>query len=252
MNYELFDERRRDIWAAHGYAKGQASAAVTLPPKNHRYLRVYHLAPAHFALNDIALGRLKVAKISELNDPFELLSAKLHKPEIKSLAEELKSNNDKSLGLLSFSADWAAPIMWSHYADRHRGICLGFNIERSMLEKVIYVDNRLEERAEIGFANDIKLFYELLRTKSSHWNYEQEYRRFYPLSGATNEGGTYFAEFDESIQLAEVILGPNCKLSIESVRKLVRKMYPDVFICGSRLAMNSFDVVPNESTLQKS
>ena len=36
-------------------------------------MRVYYLTGAQFALNNIALRRLKIARIEDLNDPFELL-----------------------------------------------------------------------------------------------------------------------------------------------------------------------------------
>lgn len=47
----------------------------------------------------ISLGRLKVARFSDLNDPFELLALALK----------------------------------GHYANKHRGICLGFNLRRTRL-----------------------------------------------------------------------------------------------------------------------
>jgi len=33
------------------------------------------------------------------------------------------------LGLLCFSRNWHNPVLWSHYADKHRGICPGFDAD---------------------------------------------------------------------------------------------------------------------------
>ena len=35
-------------------------------------MRVYHFLPAEFALASISLKRIKIARLSEVNDPFEL------------------------------------------------------------------------------------------------------------------------------------------------------------------------------------
>ncbi|MDW9570209.1 DUF2971 domain-containing protein [Sinorhizobium meliloti] len=31
-------------------------------------------------------------------------------------------------GIVCLSDNWQHPMMWSHYADRHRGICLAFDV----------------------------------------------------------------------------------------------------------------------------
>jgi hypothetical protein len=35
---------------------------------------------------------------------------------------------EKRFTLLCFSADWSHPLIWAHYSDKHRGLCLGFEI----------------------------------------------------------------------------------------------------------------------------
>ena len=37
-------------------------------------LRVYHLLPTKYALEDLEQRRLKVAQFADMNDPFELLA----------------------------------------------------------------------------------------------------------------------------------------------------------------------------------
>lgn len=76
-------------------------------------------------------------------------------------------------------------LMWSHYADAHKGICLVFdkeiiaNDKRFILRKINYRDdNRLipcKEFYEI-FGKGYEIYDLLLLTKSLHWKYEREWR----------------------------------------------------------------------------
>ena len=73
-----YDESLRKKWVEAGYQSNMGSACV-LPPPPSDFIAAYHFAPAEFAVSDIALSRLKVAKFSDLNDPFELIAAKFVK-----------------------------------------------------------------------------------------------------------------------------------------------------------------------------
>jgi hypothetical protein len=63
----------RAKWVDLGYGSVMGSAEVVLPPPP-EFIRVYHLTPTKYAISDIEHGRLKVARFSDLNDPFELLA----------------------------------------------------------------------------------------------------------------------------------------------------------------------------------
>ena len=68
-------------------------------------------------------------------------------------------------------------LMWSHYADCHRGICLEFDGLGKLMahaQKVVYTEERRFIRMP-GDDNDTSLEKALL-TKSKHWEYEQEWR----------------------------------------------------------------------------
>lgn len=76
-------------------------------------------------------------------------------------------------------------LMWSHYADSHKGFVIEFRadfVEGVKLEKVEYSDIRhvvtFEDIDENNFDN---IFFR----KSSDWEYEQEYRAVLPLSNAS-------------------------------------------------------------------
>jgi Protein of unknown function (DUF2971) len=229
-----------------------ASAVASQPPADPEQIRVYHLTSAEHAISDIALGRLKVARFSDLNDPFELLAVNFRERHVRNVIRDFKSAYDARTGLLCFSSDWAEPVLWSHYAEKHRGICLGFNVNRNLLQEVKYEDQRL--RAELGDDQNPlfigpELQEQLLKTKFGGWSYEQEYRRFISLEEAIQEGRLNFVLFGYEMALAEVILGPQCNHSLQSIRDFIACRYADVVTYQARLAFKWFSVVPNELTI---
>jgi len=251
MNTVVF-QRNRAAWIAAGYRSDMASAIACLPPSSPDHIRLYHLTTAEHAVSDIALGRLKVARFSDLNDPFELVGANFREREVRKIVRGFKSAFDAQTGLLSFSEDWAEPVLWSHYATSHRGICLGFNVPRNLVERVLYQDERF--RAELdNTENPDQLpedLQQLLRcTKYRNWGYELEYRQFVPLESAVQEGRLHFLLFGPHLELAEVVLGTECALGLGTVRALVYSRYPQVTVFKSRLAFKFFHIVPEESSI---
>jgi hypothetical protein len=76
-------------------------------------------------------------------------------------------------------------LMWSHYADNHRGVCLEFNggaAEMIDAQRVIYA----EDRPAIDQFRDTTVQEKMekaLLTKSSHWSYEKEWRIVHHVKG---------------------------------------------------------------------
>jgi hypothetical protein len=171
-------------WVTARYPPGMASAWVTRPPPSNM-IRAYHFTTEAFAISDIQHGRLKVSRFSDLNDPFELLALAFDDSNIRTVIRKFKEDFDREMGLLCFSANWNSPPLWSHYADRHRGICLGFDIPRDKALIVSYSERRLQAQTKkINERRDIDdaLQELLLCTKFSDWNYEREIRVKIPLN----------------------------------------------------------------------
>lgn len=248
----------RAEWESAGYRRNMGSAAVVNPPPK-EFIRVYYLTSAEFAISNIALGRLKVARFADLNDPFELMALNLREKRNRKIVRDFRNAYDSETGLLCFSADWTNPVLWSHYGAKHCGVCLGFDLKRSStrkrsrVQKVQYKDKRIRDelgdrKTPLKIAD--KFQKQLVRTKFSHWEYEEEYRVFVPLKNTLKEGMMRFCNFDQNLQLAEVILGPQCNLSLKTVRQLTRKHYPHAVAYKARLAFKSFKVVPDARTVR--
>lgn len=239
----------RGLWKAAGYHDGCGSAAVVPPPPPH-LIRVYHLTSAEHAISNIGLGRLKVSTFSDLNDPFELLAANFRTKPVREVVRAFKKDYSSHTGLLCFSSDWLNPVLWSHYASKHKGICLGFDLDRRLSKIVNYEKDRPELPIKAGNQPiDDSLRDLLLCTKYKHWEYEGEIRAFVKLKSAIQEGGLYFYPFGTDLRLKEVIVGSECPISLESVRMLTSQKYPDAITFKARLALKWFSVVPKESTV---
>jgi len=246
-----FDKSLRSLWQQAGYNLPRGSSAVTRPPPP-EFLRVYHLTSEPWAIADISLRRLKVARFSELNDPFEMLSVAVRDHHVQEAVSALKEKYNSHTGLLCFSDDWINPVLWSHYANKHRGICLGFDVTREDLWKVEYEGTRvaaqLEEQAGAqSLPADLER--KLRCTKYKHWEYESERRVFVRLQDLQAEGGFYFRGFHAGMRLSEVILGQCCPLDLATVRAMVTSSYPEVVTYRARLAIISYSVVPDEETV---
>lgn len=238
----------RQLWVAAGYDERMGSAWVCPPPSN-RTLRVYHFTTEKYATSNIKQGRLKIARFSELNDPFELLGANFKEREIRNVVRDFKAKFSAKTGLLCFSQNWTSPVLWSHYSEKHKGICLGFNVPKTSLQHVEYSEDRLspfEDDADPSKLS-IRLQERLQYTKSKHWCYESEVRLFVELKHMLQDGSLYFCPFGPDLELAEVILGAECSANLRTIRAMVKKRHPNAVTFSARLAFKSFGIVPNES-----
>ena len=227
-------------------------SAEVVPPPPKEFIRVYHITSPEFAISNIGLRRIKVARYSDLNDPFELMALNFREKRIRNIVRAFKNDYDSHTGLLCFSANWTNPVLWSHYGAKHRGVCLGFNLKRAHTHKVKYEAERIP--AELGTQGNLPKLDDNLRnlllcTKFSHWEYEEEYKVFVPLDKADQEGTLHFWPFGQYLELAEVILGPQCSVSLKSVQQLTQAQHPQAVTFQARLAFKFFKVVPDGRTV---
>ncbi len=212
--------------------------------------RVYNLSPPQYALSNIALRRLKIARFDQLNDPFELLAVDLVDPNLRAGIRAKKEQIDSHEGLICFSRKWHNPLLWSHYADCHRGIALGFDVPPELLTKVRYIAGmeKLKVNDEATAQSEIDSFLHRLRyTKFRDWEYEDEVRQFFELKSLSRQSHLYFVPFSKHLVLREVILGVRCDLPVESVRDLVSDFPEKVHVSKARIAYSKFGVTEDKS-----
>lgn len=214
-------------------------------------MRVYHLLPEKHALDDLKCRRLKVSRIDDMNDPFELLSLSLKTREHRLAIHNLKADFDKEWGALCFSRGWSNPVLWSHYADKHRGFCLGFDVPTNKTLSMSYGGRRVEldiDRELSRRSGPVALVRKLMTTKFSDWKYEREVRILVTLDQADPETGVFFSDFGRQLALREVIVGPRSTLAKDAVQAALSPEDGNVKIMKARLAFKTFRLVPQRDT----
>ncbi len=96
-------------------------------------------------------------------------------------------------------------LMWSHYSDSHRGICLQFDATKEL--SIFWETYKIAYQEKYPIVNVMDMgtydqFFDLFATKSTHWEYEQERRA---IKGPS-EGGSKIYTFDPEL-LTGVIIG---------------------------------------------
>jgi hypothetical protein len=198
-------------------------------------MRVYHFLNKNWALDDLRHRRMKVGEFRDLNDPFELWCFSATK-EQRWAMRHTKKEMEKRFGILSFTKHWRSPLLWSHYADGHRGICLGFDVDGD-IRPMQYT----AERPPLPEVVTQETVMTLLFTKWTGWSYEEEWRGLSDLD-RNPETNLCYMDFGVATNLREVIVGPVCDAKPPEIADALQG-YEGVTITKARLAHQSFDVV---------
>ena len=134
-------------------------------------------------------------------------------------------------------------MLWSHYAERHLGASLGFDVADEDLRLVDYTAERLELPRADGEPVKPEVVDRLIVTKYPDWNCEQEARVVVPLHGLVREGVQWFRPFDDRLVLREQRLGARCTLSLDQARRRVEPLGGDIRVSRTRLASQAFRIV---------
>ena len=160
------------------------------PQRLYRYRSLKHLEREIGALTE---GYLYCAPYMELNDPMEGLftSSRLLREsdgygDIRNAIRENKSQ----IGMSSFSEVDNHELMWAHYADQFKGICIAYSLEKlldNLGANVSFVRmyyNELVPTVHRTHDEPSHLAKMILSYKNYRWLYEREWRMFAPLGKA--------------------------------------------------------------------
>lgn len=150
---------------------------------------------------------------------------------MRMLASDIKSELDNEMGnqgVLSLSATWKSGLMWSHYADEHRGICIEYDTrdqEHPRLSAVDYRGPRAIKASDLfrwkvreNADAEERVFKTYFYTKSKEWRYEQEWR----------DVGDEYGLREVPFRITAIMFGLRCDVAvITSVVKLLND-YPAV------------------------
>jgi hypothetical protein len=210
-------------------------------------VRVYKFLEARHAQSNIANRHIKISRIGDLNDPFELRPINVsHRPQLRRVLDAWRKEMDKDHGVLCFSRTWQDPVLWSHYGDKHRGVCLGYELDPSLAEPVRYRVKRISPRFDKKkmLVRDDRFVQDMLFTKFKRWDYEDEVRVWSSLDHGTVDGrGHYFYTCNDKLSLREVIFGPLCDADVDEFARSAARSGGQVQARRPRLAFSKFCVV---------
>lgn len=210
-------------------------------------MKVYYFTSETHALSNIQKQRLKISQIDDLNDPYELHGFDLRDPVFRKAFKAGVKGIIDSYGMICFSASWQNPLMWSHYGDKHKGICLGFEVAEEHIKTVLYMDKITKaERDPHKFTQFLESggIDKLLTLKYKDWSYEKELRVIVPIEERDAKTQLYFTDFKDNIVLREIILGHRCTRQPSDFEQLLRDYTSEVSVFKARIAFGDFKVVP--------
>lgn len=188
-----------------------------------------------YTINSLIEKGIYKSDPKNFNDPFDPIF------KIDDLNSEILKEKLKDIKIVSLSKNCDNYLMWSHYANSHKGICLGYKINKLgndiAFRKVEYKNLKCDEIMSMAFDNyngnlglttdDIYL------RKYKDWKYEQEYR-FICLK---NNGKEYLTD---EIELKEVIFGYKISESDKRhIKEIIEKFYNKEYIKYKQVKFNS-------------
>lgn len=125
--------------------------------------------------------------------------------------EELLRRYGKGIFSLAERAD--CPLMWSHYGDQHKGVCIGYSIPARAagdLHKISYGGSRLIAASAVAAMLDgdeearHQVDEAVLTKKAVDWRYEREWRLVGPRG-----------PHDSPLEMEEVVFGMRCSHTVK-------------------------------------
>lgn len=213
----------------------------------YKYFRINH-----YLYDTLISNQLYFSSIEQFNDPYDCHMAlfdKISEKDFRSYINNTFENGDtrekymqaflknpdefakpfielyngwlKYIGICCFTKDKDNLLLWSHYADSHKGVCLGFDYNL-MKKKFPQFDdiNYNDEPFYFDMKNAEKSVSQTVLRKSSHWKYENEIRFLMERSKNVD----FYQE-----ALLEVNFGSRCnKRDMMNIQFLISKLnYPN-------------------------
>jgi len=199
---------------------------------------------------EIERGFYKPEK-GEENLPPKVLLNRLQKyvytwenPDIKDVFRDIL----KDTLVCCFSKNFKQILMWSHYADKHKGMCIGF--KREVLENITqcksiivkYDHSFTKENLFPRKGMEQKTLKHWISNKSILWRYEEEVRLYRKKSDNPKLKNNHFIPFDEKC-VAEIFLGCNCILDTNTLQHHLNiENYKDLKIIKLKKATSKFEL----------
>jgi hypothetical protein len=220
----------------NGFSATNGINASGFPMKLYKYRK---LEPFEYIADIIYENRFHTAQFSDLNDPMEGLFNIRGEMDGEHLREIKKAI--EGVRICSFSRTATHPVLWAHYADNFKGVCIEVEIKETesglRLASIDYTLSRSSIRPEQA---GVTCLYPdpLLARKAEEWELEQEVRAF-----AAEE----FICCRDSMKITRVLLGLRTPCVMQ---RLIRQITPPhVAVCKTRVGEQNEIQVDSEIPL---
>jgi hypothetical protein len=181
--------------------------------------------------------------IDNISRFFQFIKQRLQTSVINNLHQMRKDSLSK-IGVSCFSKNNSNLLMWSHYADSHRGMCLEFDSKAQPFSKsfeVLYKSKipKINMDSLLNEELDSEFIINLLSFKSIDWKHEEELRIFHQES---NKCYVY-----PSNSLKAIYFGLRADQSdIEIVCSIIKSQNPDVQFYRMEKKELTFGIEPKQ------
>lgn len=194
-----------------------------------RWTTLYKYVPLNYVESILDNHRLFLSDGTNFNDPFEITIADRDSNVVSHV---------KGLHILSLTNSFQNKLIWSHYTNSHRGVCLTIKIPNDLVYPICYTTKRVYKDSDITqiLANGtirskksvVKPFSSLSTDKQiafikdRKWMYENEYRIVFDKNdepGLIFEDGKWFM----SVKITNIYLGVNFDKNDLNLQKQILK-----------------------------
>ncbi|MBK6743467.1 MAG: DUF2971 domain-containing protein [Hydrogenophilales bacterium] len=140
-------------------------------------------------------------------------------------------------------------LMWAHYADNHRGVCLEFDLRNDVLCGALRCQYLQEFPFMKIYENSDEANLLILLAKSGVWSYEREYRLVAQERVAAVKGADTLMTDQSFLQLPPealraVIVG--CQADYDNIRAFVQRVAPRVKVKRAVRVPNRYQLAIEE------
>ena len=178
---------------------------------------LYKYVPVNeFLIDILEKQRLYLNDGSKLNDPFELAIIN---------RTENKLTQAKDLHILCLTNSYRNKLMWSHYSDSHKGVCLTIKVPKELVYPICYTSKRVFEDSNLNnilvlknqkIKKNLIVDYSQLSkdkqiafVKDKKWSYEREYRITFNSTDTCNLIQKGKEKWYLKVKIEKIYLGAN-------------------------------------------
>ncbi|MCS0436333.1 DUF2971 domain-containing protein [Vibrio diabolicus] len=192
-----------------------------------------------------AQSHFRLLGITESNIEQALVMFQSHPEKLNALVAKAKNEAITQKGVLALSSTNDDILLWSHYADYHKGVAVGLELRKDLDFFLMPIKINYEESYEpLNYLkNPQQAIIDTLKIKSAQWEYEKEVRVYKSASGLYQISPDAIKEIRFGIKTSEQDIQDIKKLCLQKGLTEIA-FYKAKKEC-SKFAIN-FDKLPNK------